>query len=32
VWQYTGLVKVDPMTGNIISHTGNVTDLCLLFQ
>ncbi len=31
-WQYTGLVMIDPMTGNIISHTGNVTDLCLLFQ
>ena len=31
-WQYTGLVMIDPMTGNVISHTGNVTDLCLLFQ
>jgi hypothetical protein len=30
-WLYTGRLVIDPLTGNIQSHTGSTTDLCLLY-
>ena len=28
LWVYTGRVSVDPATGNILSHSGSVRDIC----
>ena len=28
LWVYTGRVSVDPATGNILSHSGTIRDIC----